>query len=466
MLFNKKKQDITADTKRKQKTVPYMGSDKQLNNNEYLDYDNSAYMMLHRATTEWPCLSCDFLSGQFRQDFNYPQTSQFCRKDLDYPLDLMAVAGSQASLPSKNKIYVMRMANLLKTHRDDDPEADQEDEEKLFNEGNPIILHASIPIKGGINRIRAMQGYPLIATWCETRQVKIFDVGAIAKQLKDADITDRSQRKPRTENLGAINNFKSGCEGYGLDWSPLKPGLLASGNMNGTLQLYQASDETCSNFTRLGSDLNFHQDSLEDIQFCPNEKDTLATCSVDGTINFIDLRSLSSGPRLTIEVADVDVNVISWNKVSPNLIAAGLDDGSFKVYDLRHPAEDPITYVRWHEDQITSIQWQPDDKWTLAVASADNRLSIWDFSIEGDDDEMDMQDEGAEVPEQIIFLHQGQDDIKELRWSPGVHNTLMSTALSGFNLFQPGTDQSGSAMLEDEDFDDNELDLIPDQIQN
>lgn len=28
---------------------------------ENLDFDNRAYNMLHRVTTEWPCLSCDYI---------------------------------------------------------------------------------------------------------------------------------------------------------------------------------------------------------------------------------------------------------------------------------------------------------------------------------------------------------------------------------------------------------------------
>jgi hypothetical protein len=69
-------------------------------------------------------------------------------------MEVYAVAGSQASLPSKNRIYVMRMANLHQTMYDDDPE--NVGLEAEFNEGNPIIVHRSIPIKGGINRIRSM----------------------------------------------------------------------------------------------------------------------------------------------------------------------------------------------------------------------------------------------------------------------------------------------------------------------
>jgi len=54
----------------------------------------------------------------------------------------------------------MRMANLHETMHDDDPE--EVGDENEFNEGNPVIIHRSIPIKGGINRIRSMHGTPLV----------------------------------------------------------------------------------------------------------------------------------------------------------------------------------------------------------------------------------------------------------------------------------------------------------------
>ena len=38
-----------------------MGSSTNLRDGEYLEFENSAYEMLHRAHTEWPCLSFDFL---------------------------------------------------------------------------------------------------------------------------------------------------------------------------------------------------------------------------------------------------------------------------------------------------------------------------------------------------------------------------------------------------------------------
>ena len=80
------------------------------------------------------------------------------------------------------------------------------------------------------------------------------------------------------------------------------------------------------------------------------------------------------------------MNVISWNDWSTNLIASGSDDGSFKIWDLRYYNRDPITTVAYHREQITGIQWCPQDEWSLAVASADNSVTIWDFSVEKDDE--------------------------------------------------------------------------------
>lgn len=45
---------------------------------------------------------------------------------------------------------------------------------------------------------------------------------------------------------------------------------------------------------------------------------------------------------------------------------------------------DPITRIKWHTDAITSIQFEPFEETVLAVASADNRLTLWDFSVEVD----------------------------------------------------------------------------------
>ena len=67
-----------------------MGTYKDLKKGEFLDYDNRAYNMLHRTTTEWPCLSCDIL---LPSDHNESIYSSFQKMD-DYPYTVYVVAGT------------------------------------------------------------------------------------------------------------------------------------------------------------------------------------------------------------------------------------------------------------------------------------------------------------------------------------------------------------------------------------
>jgi len=49
---------------------------------------------------------------------------------------------------------------------------------------------------------------------------------------------------------------------------------------------------------------------------------------------------------------------------------------------------EPITRIRWHTQAITSIAFEPREDSVLAVSSADNKLTLWDFSVEMDDEEI------------------------------------------------------------------------------
>ena len=60
-------------------------------------------------------------------------------------------------------------------------------------------------------------------------------------------------------------------------------------------------------------------------------------------------------------------------------MAAGMDDGLFSVFDLRHfkmNAVSPVASFDWHKGPITSIEWHPTDESVLGVTGADNQITL------------------------------------------------------------------------------------------
>jgi len=188
-----------------------------------------------------------------------------------------------------------------------------------------------------------------------------------------------------------------------------------------------------------------HSASVEDLQWSPTEADVFASCSADGTISIWDIRT-GKEPCISIKAHKADVNVISWNRLASRMIASGCDDGSFSVRDLRFIQEDSlVAHFEYHKKAITSIEWSPHEASSLAVTSEDHQLTIWDLSLERDAEEeaefrakmKEQANAPEDLPPQLLFVHQGQRDLKELHWHPQIPSMIISTAIDGFNVLMP-----------------------------
>lgn len=401
-----------------------------------LAYDNSAYEMLHKITLEWPCLSIDFiLPDRLNPAFEYynpsqkipegllvdytdPENSEKTKRHRDdkYPYTAFIVGGSQADNTSKNanKIYVMKITDMHKTQNDDDSDVD--DDPNNLDE-DAILLFDAIPVDYPINRIRSMNNSTIVATWNVMAEVSIFDTSAIIDKMGKKDKKDKKRKKKKSKkNKYKISGFKHQQEGYALDWSYHKKGLLASGGQDGQIFTYSPSDQSFSNWDINKSPLQGHSGSVEDIQFSPTEDNALASCSTDKSIKIWDLRANPShNSQITFIAHEGDANVIAWNPACAYLLASGGDEGAFKVWDLRYLKRGgTLTNIKWHKGPITSLQFQPREESVLAVSSEDNKLTIWDFGVEKDEEEL-KDPIYKEIPRQLMFLHQGQEDIKELK---------------------------------------------------
>ena len=97
--------------------------------------------------------------------------------------------------------------------------------------------------------------------------------------------------------------------------------------------------------------------------------------------------------------------------------------------------------MKHHRSSITSVEWHHTDSSVFAAAGADNQITLWDLAVEKDNEEQIGQgvsdnDQLDNLPDQLLFIHMGQKDIKEVHWHKQIPGLLISTALSGFNIFK------------------------------
>jgi len=403
---------------------------KQIEPGEELDYDSSAYTTFHRLRSDWPCLTFDILRdslGTLRTKF--PQTLYFA-------------AGTQADSTNKNKVSLFKVSELHQTQHDEQDDSDDDDPEAL--DDDPILEDKSFAHNGAVNRLRSMMQHPhILATWSDQKMVYIWDTEKLLKSL------DKPPDRLLPTTLQPIFSFQGHHdEGFAMDWSPTMAGRLLTGDCEKKIYLWEYKQSTWG-----VSQVPFtgHGGSVEDIQWSPNEATVFASCSVDRTIRIWDTRAPANKSMLMVLAHTSDVNVISWSRLTTHLLVSGSDDCSLKVWDLRNlKTGSPAAHYAWHKGAITSVEWHPTDDSVFAASSDDDSLSIWDMSLEPDTEAKSGQNEKNEkkknkaeneeklnVPDQLLFLHQGQKKMKELHFHPQIPSLIISTAQDGFNVFKP-----------------------------
>lgn len=351
------------------------------------------------------------------------------------------MAGTQAANPNENKIVVMHMTDLHKT-KNDDADADDLEDDDDNEDIDPVLTSIGIEHEGSVNRIRSLHSKSqIVATWSDTGKVFIWD---IKDPLNNLITNNTSKSTLKLKPIYTVNTHHT--EGYGLDWSPINQGNLLSGDCGHSLY-HTMPTSNGSSFTTDILSYNIHTGSIEDIQWSPTEGNVFATCSTDGCIGIGDLREHNKA-MLSVKAHEKDVNVISWNKVNSQFLLSGSDDGSFKIWDLQH-FDKPVANYKWYDCPVTSVEWSPIESTVLSVSGEDGQLTVWDLSLEKDTSVGTKND--LDVPDQLLFVHRGQNHIKELHFHSQLPDVLFSTAEDGFNVFKPNT------KLEDNDDLDLEM---------
>jgi ribosome assembly protein RRB1 len=414
--------------------------------------DASTYEMLHTLSTPWPCLSFDVVRDNLGED----------RKK--YPRTAYAVAGTQAehARSDENELMILKLSSLSKMDRgnatDSESDSDSDDGE---GSSDPILESRSIPVPSTTNRIRSFQSpsqtlsdpsqlpTTLTAVLLENAQVLIHDVTPHLQSLSSpGNPVSATASKP----LSTLRMHK--MEGYAIDWAPasLHPfGRLLTGDCNG--EIFSTQRTEGGGWTTDSRSFTGHVGSIEELQWSPNEKNVFASASSDGSVKIWDIRSKSRKPAVDVKISSTDVNVMSWSKSETYLLATGADDGAWAVWDLRQwkPQQgqpstsqlrpSPVADFNFHQKPITSIEWHPTDNSVVALACADNTATLWDLSVELDDEEYSRESglglgQGQEkIPPQLLFIHHVEDG-KEIHWHPQMPGSLMVTGSTGLGIFK------------------------------
>ncbi|KAG8827943.1 ribosome biosynthesis protein rrb1 [Serendipita sp. 401] len=447
-------EDAQAPSSKQAAPQTFLPGLHKLSKDEILEPDQSAYEMLHRMNVAWPCLSFDVLRDGLGEER---------RK---YPATAYVVTGTQADTSSKNEVLVMKMSALYKTQKDDGSGSDDEDsddDDGALDE-DAVLEYKSIPHVGGVNRVRA-QPTPLnytpnpslpyhVATWADTGKVHIYNVRPFMEALDPSPQSGSSIPEAAKKPVHTITSHGR-SEGFALDWAAsfsadntsVSGVRLLSGDITSKIYL---TTSTVSGFTTSPNPFTSHTSSIEDLQWSPSEPTVFASCSADQSIRIWDVRVKGRKSAMVVENAhDADINVISWNRTtggSGYLMVSGGDEGGLKVWDLRgwnKPSQkpSPVAAFTWHKAPITSVEWHPTEESAFVASGADDQITIWDLAVEEDPDEVGGTNGTSDpslrhVPAQLLFVHQGQKDIKEVHWHSQIPGAVVSTAFDGFNIFK------------------------------
>ncbi|CEH15684.1 Ribosome Assembly protein [Ceraceosorus bombacis] len=431
-------------------TQAWLAGAQPLEEGQVLEPDQSAYEMLHRMGVNWPCLSFDVLLdnlGPAEDRVRYPHTAYFA-------------AGTQADTAKNNELIVYKASSLHRTIKDGDESDDDEDDDDDEGLDDDAILESkSIPHLGGVNRVRAapvappsagseptLDPYP-VAVWSELGSVGIWDVRPLYNALERPGPFDKARASK------ALHTVPHSTEGYAMDWAGSSSGAgrqsslrLLSGDGHGLIKLTTSNN---AGYTTHAAPFTSHTSSVEDLQWSPKEPTVFASCSADRSIRIWDVRVKSHKSVIALDEAhEQDVNVISWNKKTDYLLLSGGDEGGLNVWDLRNfkPSSSnaarptSVANFRWHQAPVSSVEWHPSEDSVFAASGRDDQVTLWDLSVEMDDEEQPGNAQkgpnGEDVPSQLLFCHHGASEIKEVHWHPQIQSMLITTSADGFHLFK------------------------------
>ncbi|EEF34972.1 WD-repeat protein, putative [Ricinus communis] len=315
------------------------------------------------------------------------------------------------------------------------------------------ILHP-----GEVNRIRELpQNSKIVATHTDSPEVLIWDVDA---QPNRHAVLGATESRPDLVLTGHTDDAE-----FALAMCPTEPFVLSGGKDKSvvlwsiqdhisvlaadpvSLKSPGSSGSSTKHASKAGGSndkstkspsigprgiFQGHEDTVEDVQFCPSSAHEFCSVGDDSCLILWDARTGSS-PVVKVEKAhNSDLHCVDWNPHDVNFILTGSADNTIHMFDRRSLTSgglgSPIHKFEGHSAAVLCVQWSPDNSSVFGSSAEDGLLNIWDFEKIGK-----KQDSAGlnlpSAPPGLFFQHAGhRDKIVDFHWNSSDPWTIVSVS--------------------------------------
>ena len=132
-------------------------------------------------------------------------------------------------------------------------------------------------------------------------------------------------------------------EGYAMEWSKQRPGILLTGSDDATVRLWDITSLTTgkaqppgTQIKPLSSFVGGHTATVEDVDWHGKDEHMFGSVGDDRIINIWDDRKPTNAIHSVKNAHEGDINGIAFNPVNEFLFVTGSADKTVKLWDMRN----------------------------------------------------------------------------------------------------------------------------------
>ncbi|KAK9066111.1 hypothetical protein SSX86_015513 [Deinandra increscens subsp. villosa] len=290
---------------------------------------------------------------------------------------------------------------------------------------------------GEVNRIRELpQNNNIVATHTDSPDVLIWDVES---QPNRNAFLGATESRPDLVLTGHQENAE-----FALAMCRSEP-LVLSGGKDKSVVFWNIHDHISTLATQPKTDgpgdkqtkspiiqargvFHGHDDTVEDVQFCPTSAQEFCSVGDDSCLILWDARTGSS-PVVKVEKAhNADLHCVDWNPIDENLLLTGSADNTIRLFDRRNLTTNgvgsPIHIFENHKAAVLCVQWSPDKSSVFGSSAEDGVLNIWDHNKIGE-----LSGPSSKTTQGLLFRHSGhRGKVVDFHWNAHDPWTIVSVS--------------------------------------